>query len=417
MHHLEAMIIMPIVVMCSNCNTRLSAPDTAAGKKVRCPKADCGTIIAVPPPPPPKPPALAVVEHPGFEVVEEDPHARVAPLKAVLAEEDDEPGPKKKDQPSRQYDPEEYSPDGGFSVIGIPILLVALCLAAIFMGGLASIIGSFFYLIFIFPVGISLGVAAVGYFIVHLTKMRNMLVAGILGLISGVVAMVSMHFFDYQWFLLAREVDTEEIREIEKIPAHRRTPEQAAAIQSLKETKDVNSFGSFMHFQATQGVSIGKVGREGTNIGFTGTWIYWSLELLCVAVCTTGGLVLGSMRPFCTDCETWKKARKLGTLQIDDGEIVEVMKDGKVDDLHIHDPAETGGNVILTAYVCPNCRSEAPIVIKVEEVKVKDAKKGETETKERAKLVFPGEALAAFKALFGKKSRPAKKRRREDDED
>ncbi len=45
---------MPIPVVCGNCQTRLNAPDAAAGKKVKCPK--CQTVMAVPgaaaPPPP-----------------------------------------------------------------------------------------------------------------------------------------------------------------------------------------------------------------------------------------------------------------------------------------------------------------------------------------------------------------------------
>ena len=49
---------MPIPVVCGNCQTRLNAPDAAAGKKVKCPK--CQTVMPVPgetaddaPPPPP----------------------------------------------------------------------------------------------------------------------------------------------------------------------------------------------------------------------------------------------------------------------------------------------------------------------------------------------------------------------------
>ncbi len=46
---------MPIPVVCGNCQTRLNAPDAAAGRKVKCPK--CQTVMAVPalaePPPPP----------------------------------------------------------------------------------------------------------------------------------------------------------------------------------------------------------------------------------------------------------------------------------------------------------------------------------------------------------------------------
>ncbi len=55
---------MPIPVLCDNCQTRLNAPDAAAGKKVKCPK--CQAVMAVPaaaapepPPVPSRPPAPA----------------------------------------------------------------------------------------------------------------------------------------------------------------------------------------------------------------------------------------------------------------------------------------------------------------------------------------------------------------------
>src|SRR5436190_11594529 len=37
---------MPLQVVCSACNTKLKAPDTAAGKKTKCPK--CQAVISVP---------------------------------------------------------------------------------------------------------------------------------------------------------------------------------------------------------------------------------------------------------------------------------------------------------------------------------------------------------------------------------
>lgn len=39
---------MPIIVPCPKCGTKLSAPDAAAGKQIRCPKVGCGTITTLP---------------------------------------------------------------------------------------------------------------------------------------------------------------------------------------------------------------------------------------------------------------------------------------------------------------------------------------------------------------------------------
>ncbi|MBN9518901.1 hypothetical protein J0H58_10345 [bacterium] len=48
---------MPIPVVCANCQTRLNAPDAAAGKKVKCPK--CQAVMAVPAAAEPPPPAAS----------------------------------------------------------------------------------------------------------------------------------------------------------------------------------------------------------------------------------------------------------------------------------------------------------------------------------------------------------------------
>jgi hypothetical protein len=41
---------MPIPVECPGCGAHLNAPDSGAGKKVRCPKPNCGELIPVPAP-------------------------------------------------------------------------------------------------------------------------------------------------------------------------------------------------------------------------------------------------------------------------------------------------------------------------------------------------------------------------------
>jgi hypothetical protein len=79
---------MPILVACPGCSTKLNAPDAAAGKRVKCPKPQCGMIVPVPAP---------VTEAPAFEVVEDEPAApppkpKTKPLiAAVEADDDDRP--------------------------------------------------------------------------------------------------------------------------------------------------------------------------------------------------------------------------------------------------------------------------------------------------------------------------------------
>jgi hypothetical protein len=330
---------------------------------------------------------------------------------------DDEPAAPADDPLRTKFRPKPYKADGGFNPLGLPILMLALCVAATALGWLASFIGQKFYLIFLFPLGIGAGVAVVGALVGHLTKMRNTIVAMVFGLVSGGVAVVAMHYFDYQRFLDERMLIGAAINlnQVEDTPLQGLTPEQAKVFQELKGVRDVNSLGSFMHFQATQGVSIGKIGQGGANLGFTGTWIYWVVELLAVAGMTAAGLCVMAAAPFCADCNKWKADKKLGTLATKGDDIVDVLKAGELNELHDFDPAADGGNVSLTAYVCPACKSDGTIVIKIEELVKKN--KTEEEKKELDKLVYPGKALAAFKAVFRSVAKSKKKKPKDNDDD
>ncbi|HSQ56736.1 MAG TPA: hypothetical protein VLM40_13425, partial [Gemmata sp.] len=80
---------MSIPVVCSECSARLNAPDSATGKKVKCPK--CQTVLVVPTP---------RVEQAAFEVVEDEPAkkptARPKVKTDVMLEDDEDEKPRKK---------------------------------------------------------------------------------------------------------------------------------------------------------------------------------------------------------------------------------------------------------------------------------------------------------------------------------
>src|SRR5689334_4883450 len=66
---------MPIPIVCPQCAAELNAPDSATGKRVRCPDANCGALIAVPAPPPDE-----------LEVVEDEPMATPFPEPTIGAD-------------------------------------------------------------------------------------------------------------------------------------------------------------------------------------------------------------------------------------------------------------------------------------------------------------------------------------------
>ena len=68
---------MPISIVCGNCSAKMKAPDTAAGKRVKCPK--CSTPILVP------------VAEDDFEIVDDEPRKPLkSAVKPVAVDDDDE---------------------------------------------------------------------------------------------------------------------------------------------------------------------------------------------------------------------------------------------------------------------------------------------------------------------------------------
>src|SRR5881628_3245839 len=65
-------------------------------------------------------------------------------LTPLLAEA--EPPPPRVPPTLPRFEPEPYQPDGGFSVVRLPLLMGVLLVAALALGWLASFIGQWFYL-------------------------------------------------------------------------------------------------------------------------------------------------------------------------------------------------------------------------------------------------------------------------------
>src|SRR5215831_10694196 len=100
-----------------------------------------------------------------------------------------------------RFTTEPYRAEGGFSVTGLPVLLVIMVAVAGAMGWLASFVRhQWFYLVLVFPAGIGLVLFFTGMAAGKLTRMRSPLMAGLIALVASGVAMVAMHYFDYLRF-------------------------------------------------------------------------------------------------------------------------------------------------------------------------------------------------------------------------
>jgi phage FluMu protein Com len=153
--NLGEIINMPIAIQCPSCGVSLKAPDTVAGKRVKCPK--CANLISVP---------ATATEDLGFEVVDDEPAntiARAKPVetkaksvKAKPSEDDDDHYHDDDDRPrtkKRRDDEDEEDPPrkvgrgkpakkaGGIPLWipitgGTVVLMLILCVgAALMLGG------------------------------------------------------------------------------------------------------------------------------------------------------------------------------------------------------------------------------------------------------------------------------------------
>jgi hypothetical protein len=358
------------VVACPHCGQKLRMPPAQPAAP---PPPPVQIAVAPPPAPPPvvspvvaRPPAPPVIpptpqappEEELVEIIAAGPPPAVVPPPLPPREEADLP----------QFETEPYQPDGNCSFGGAALLIGLSLPAGVFLGFLASFIGQWMYLIFIFPFLIGLALGGAGYIGIRVGKVRSPFLAGLAGFIGGCVAMLSVQFFDY-----------------------------------LRNAAGFTTFFGYIDLAARSGVTIGRAASsttdKGMNLGHVGTYIYWFLELLVV-----GGVAFFIMRnmasePFCPECETWKQRKKVATFRSPLGHVVNAVQEGDLVRLLAQEEwSPKGGDGVLTASVCPNCKSRSTIDVKLEQV-IKTAKNQETK-KELAHVTYPGKAWRAVQDLI-----------------
>lgn len=287
---------------------------------------------------------------------------------------------------SPQFEVSPYQAEGGFSMSGAFIMLGMVLAAGAVLGFAASFVSSYFYLILLFPCAIACGVGFVGNVGVWIGKMRSPLLGGFIGLLGGCAAMLSMHYFDYQQFLSkARELPPE-IRDIVDF--------------------DKVSFIDYMEAQAEQGVEVkfGRGGKDknGFNLGYVGSIIYWIVEVLIVAViafCFTAGR---SAEPYCNQCHTWKNKRVFGPFFVDNETAVSILYSGEVsklvDIVSFSEPAVSKPSCVLNVADCRSCAEDSPLDVQLSLITKND--KGEAEETELIHCTYPGRALKVFEHIF-----------------
>ena len=306
------------------------------------------------------------------------------------------------------YGAKPYESDGGFSAQGLLLTTGAGVGVAVALGVLAAIVGQYFYAILIFPLAIGAAVGGVQAWAIKHTKIRTPIACGATGLIAGVMAVTTMHYVDYLTFqqamienaeteALARQalahVDNAEDREIlnQLIAEHEADPEVVAA-------KRVDSFTSYLDWSAEQGVEItsSRGNAEPTNLGYTGSYVYWGIEALIVALVSAAMARKRASEPFCVACDAWKERRELGLVDAHPKTVSSVIESGRLSDL----PGALGNSrseTLIAVYECPLCAGEADVVLHVDSITYNNGNRVKSQT---SRTVYPSQAAEEVARYF-----------------
>jgi hypothetical protein len=265
---------MPIVITCAGCSGRMKAPDSAAGKKVKCPK--CGGLVLVPVPEDedagdrvtpardnPKAPAAATGK------------AAVAANRARRDEEDEEGpedrprargrarGEEEEDRPRRRDEDEEEDdrPRGrrkagaGAPATGLQLGLGIAALSLGVVGGLFDLIPCIGWFVGLPAGGLGLVLGLVAL-IVGLARNKSGLAFPIAGSAVSVLAVGGGIWWLAVWIRAARDVKRD-IEQAKKDP-------KSIWFEGKKGPEDKGRLGKPGDFEQSGWVSAKKLGETGT---------------------------------------------------------------------------------------------------------------------------------------------------------
>ncbi len=266
-----------------------------------------------------------------------------------------------------------YRPSGTVTITGLMKMLMVSLIGAVVLGGVAHFIGRFIYIMILFPLVMGFGAILAVSFGITTGKCRNFIAGIIVALITGAVSYGSMHFFDYLNFKnsMVNEMLQNGETTAEGEPVTKDMASNFINYYLQEETGSIGFIG-YVKGNAKQGISIGKIGRNGGNIGEIGTWIYWAIEL--GAIMFIAAMAAGSTKnPFCEKCDVWYDESDLTRISESSGyDVIEALKEERFVDLPSKLELVTEAPCInISGSICPSC-NETDAIITIAEVTLND---------------------------------------------
>jgi hypothetical protein len=223
--------------------------------------------------------------------------------------------------------------------------------------------------------------------------------------LAAIVAMATVHYFQYREFQAEIATLDDDTRAVASLPHDEqeqliRESDDREAARAIVDALRVQSFPQYIDYSAQQGVEI-KSSRGSSsspmNLGHTGTYIYWGLELLVVAGIAFVMVRKQARQPFCATCMLWKPMQRLGPIAGEQGEIQAQLYGGDATALARAAYAGRAGSAIeLSIATCDNCNASSAD-LRAEQL---IAQKDKVERKVIVEASWPADAVPNVRAMF-----------------
>jgi hypothetical protein len=241
----------------------------------------------------------------------------------------------------------------GGPMFGVFVALALGLVAAVVLGAVAGVVRHLFWIVLLFPVGFGCGVGYLTSLGARLAKCRRVPMVHGAGVLVGFLGAAVMHLTLFQV--------------------------RVAANPALEGT----SFFQYLDLLCQAGV---------LGFGYTGTAIYYAVEVGLIVLMTAGMAAEALNDPFCDECNRWKRNEALGKFKIHAAVVAAAVAAGQPEAMVA--PAVGDDTVNVELFRCPDCHNDGPVEVRLSCSRTVD--KGVWTAK--VFVTYPGAAAPEFEA-------------------
>ena len=211
-----------------------------------------------------------------------------------------------------------YKPSGGIGVKTYPLILVGipLAIALAFVYQLLLEWIPLIYISFLITIGMGTGLAMIGSFIVNKGHVRNVMFAGLIGLILATCGLGAKYWFQYRTLL---DAATTQLIQENKLP-------ETGRAEIKKQVSTTLTFAKHIEFRTETGWSIGR-GGGGAPVKGPFVYLVWLIEAGMIYYFAVKLPIGAAGQPYSEKMSMWAdESNAVMTLPITDGEMVSKIK-------------------------------------------------------------------------------------------